>query len=184
MAYIFARTERNLERYCKIKDNNLSFQVGVFSSWWVGDFSIFWVDVLVFFELISWCFFEFLSWWVDKLTGWQVDLSCTSCVRRAFILCWHHSENKHLLFIETLKVKTTSITIPTSLLNPRSLTCQPVYLLTSWQLYIANTFIAHRPTVYSPLPFPCVGKAIGLTAHLFPMPSSFPLACARTIYNI
>ena len=25
MAYIFARTERKLERYCKIKDNDLSF---------------------------------------------------------------------------------------------------------------------------------------------------------------
>ena len=28
MAYIFARTERKLERYCKTKDKNLSFQVG------------------------------------------------------------------------------------------------------------------------------------------------------------
>ena len=107
-----------------------------------------------------------------------------SCVRRAFILCWHHRENKHLLFIETLKVKTISITVPTSLLNLRSLTCQPVYLLTSWQLCIAITFMVNRPTVYGPLPFPCVGKAIGLTAHLFLLPSSFPLACARTIYNI
>ena len=25
MAYIFARTERKLEQYCKIKDNDLSF---------------------------------------------------------------------------------------------------------------------------------------------------------------
>ena len=26
MAYIFARTERKLERYCKIKDNDLRFE--------------------------------------------------------------------------------------------------------------------------------------------------------------
>ena len=118
MAYIFARTERNLERYCKIKDNNLSFQVGVFSSWWVGDFSIFWVDVLVFFELISWCFFEFLSWWVDKLTGWQVDLSCTSCVRRVFILCWHHRENKYLLIYRNIKSQYHFYNYPNKLTKP------------------------------------------------------------------
>ena len=107
-----------------------------------------------------------------------------SCVRRAFILCWHHRENKHLLFIETLKVKTTSITAPTSLLNLRSLTCQPVYLLTSWPLCIAITFVAHHPSVYSPLPLHCVGRTIGLTTYPFSLLSSFPLACARTIYNI
>ena len=58
-------------------------------------FDFFWVDVLVFFE--------FLSWWVNKLMSWLADLSCTSCVRRAFILCWHHRENKLLLIYRNIK---------------------------------------------------------------------------------
>jgi len=41
MAYIFARMERKLERRCKTKENNLSFQVGELVSWKVGESEMF-----------------------------------------------------------------------------------------------------------------------------------------------
>jgi len=85
MAYIFARTERKLEWYCKIKDNDLRFEL---MSLWVSQF-------------VSWCvrellvFREFISRWFD--------LFCTSCLRRVFVLCWHHRENKRLLMDRNIK---------------------------------------------------------------------------------
>ena len=85
MTYIFARTERKLEQYCKIKDNDLRFE---------------WMCLWVF-QFVSWCvrellvFREFISRWFD--------LSCTSCMRRVFILCWHHRENKRLLMYRNIK---------------------------------------------------------------------------------
>ena len=39
--------------------------------------------------------------WVYK-PRW-FDLSCTSCMRRMFILCWHHRENKRLLMDRNIK---------------------------------------------------------------------------------
>ena len=54
MAYILARTERKLERYCKIKDNDLSFWVGELLCWGA-------------FELGSFCVVELLSWRVFVL---------------------------------------------------------------------------------------------------------------------
>ena len=35
--------------------------------------------------------------------SWWVDFPCTSCVRRAFILCWHNRDNKHLLNDRNIK---------------------------------------------------------------------------------
>ena len=35
--------------------------------------------------------------------NWWVELSCTSCVRRAFILSWQHWENKLLLIYNNIK---------------------------------------------------------------------------------
>gem|GEM_PF-2283778 len=35
--------------------------------------------------------------------NWWVGLSCTSCVRRVFILCWHHRENKLPLIYSNIK---------------------------------------------------------------------------------
>ena len=57
MACIFARTERKLEWYCKIKDNYLRFWVEEFLSWCVGEFISSWV-------------LEFVSWWT---CGFGVD---------------------------------------------------------------------------------------------------------------
>ena len=85
MAYIFARTERKLEWYCKIKDNDLRFEL---MSLWV-------------FQFVSWCVRELLVF-REIISRW-FDLFCTSCLRRVFVLCWHHRENKRLLMDRNIK---------------------------------------------------------------------------------
>ena len=118
MDYIFARTERKLERYCKIKYNNLSFWVDEILGWWDFGLMRFWVGELLnlwIFEFVSFCVlsFELMSWRVDELMSWRVDelmysgvvgfrksirqwvdLSSTSYMRGVFVLCWHHKDNK------------------------------------------------------------------------------------------
>ena len=110
MAYIFARTERFLEVYCKIKYNNLSFWVDEILGWWDFGLMRFWVGELLnlwVFEFVSFCVlsFELMSWRVDELmysgvVGFRksirqwVDLSSTSYMRGVFVLCWHHKDNK------------------------------------------------------------------------------------------
>ena len=85
MPYIFARTERKLEWYCKIKNNDLRFEQ---MSLWVFQFASWRVrELLVFREIIR-------RWF---------DLFCTSCLRKVFILCWHHRENKRLLMDRNIK---------------------------------------------------------------------------------
>ena len=63
---------RKLERYCKIKDSNLSFWVGEFVSWWVwvGDECINWAC-----EFVSWWVYQLISPWVYRLTNLQADES-------------------------------------------------------------------------------------------------------------
>ena len=85
MACIFARTERKLEWYCKIKDNDLRFEL---MSLWV-------------FQFVSWCVRELLVF-REIISRW-FDLFCTSCLRRVFVLCWHHRENKRLLMDRNIK---------------------------------------------------------------------------------
>jgi len=85
MAYIFARTERKLERCCKIKDNDLRFE---------------WMSLWVF-QFVSWCVRELLVF-REIIRRW-FDLFCTSCLRKVFILCWHHRENKRLLMDRNIK---------------------------------------------------------------------------------
>ena len=83
-AWFFARTERKLEQYCKIKDNKLSF--------WVNELMNFWTD-------------EFLNWWVRELEG----VMSSGVVGLSFVyksvsgLVLHLSQ-----FIEILKAETTS----------------------------------------------------------------------------
>ena len=85
MPYIFARTERKLEWYCKIKDNDLRFE---WMSLWVSQF-------------VSWCVRELLVF--REIISWWFDMFCTSCLRRVFVLCWHHRENKRLLMDRNIK---------------------------------------------------------------------------------
>ena len=69
MAYIFARTERKLEWYCKIKDNDLSF--------WADEFVCFWVEELMNFrvcEFLSLWVCVFLSWWAfEFVSSWVCE---------------------------------------------------------------------------------------------------------------
>ena len=58
MAYIFARTERDLEAFCKIKDNNLSFE---WMSFWIFELGCFSVD-----EFLSWGVCKFVNLWVNS----------------------------------------------------------------------------------------------------------------------
>ena len=77
--------ERKLEQYCKIKDNNLRFE---------------WMSLWVF-QFVSWCVRELLVF-REIISRW-FDLFCTSCMRKMFILCWHHRENKRLLMDRNIK---------------------------------------------------------------------------------
>ena len=61
------------------------------------------------FELMSLWVFQFVSWCVRELLVFReiirrwFDLFCTSCMRKVFILCWHHRENKRLLMDRNIK---------------------------------------------------------------------------------
>ena len=67
MTYIFARTERKPEWYCKNKDNNLRFWGGEVMSWWVCEFVSLWGD-----EFVRWRVDEGMRWWVYELISWRV----------------------------------------------------------------------------------------------------------------
>ena len=119
MTYIFARTERKPEWYCKNKDNNLRF--------WGGEVMSLWVC-----ELISWrvgegmrgwaC--EVMSLWIDDFLSWCIqELSGFSWVYKPeswFVLHFIYERSVYLVlgttkitsssqFIGTLAVKTASI---------------------------------------------------------------------------
>ena len=63
-AWIFARTERKLERHCKIKDNNLSF--------WVDE-----IVSLLGYEVVSYQSDELMNLWNPKLPNWRTDKTKT-----------------------------------------------------------------------------------------------------------
>ena len=59
--------EWNLERCCKINNNDLRFRVGEIMSLWVEEFTSWWG-----LEFISWWVLEFVSWWVCEIVSWRV----------------------------------------------------------------------------------------------------------------
>ena len=65
-------------------------------SWWVREFVGLWI-----FQFVSWCVWELLVF-REIIRRW-FDLFCTSCLRKVFILCWHHRENKRLLMDRNIK---------------------------------------------------------------------------------
>ena len=90
-------------------------------SWWVGKFARLWVDELVSFwvgEFMSFWVGEFLSWWDCELVSfwvgefvslWVGELMSSAVVGfREFISQWVDLLCTPPLFVEILKVKTTS----------------------------------------------------------------------------
>ena len=59
--------EWNLERCCKINNNDLRFRVGEIVSLWGEEFVSWWG-----LEFISWWGLEFVSWWVCEIVSWRV----------------------------------------------------------------------------------------------------------------
>ena len=106
MAYIFARTERKLERYCKIKDNKLSFWADEFVNW--GELmSSRVVGLSLVYKPVSWlvlhssqftgvlkvkttslCFLCMPTKW-SKTTTRRMPQYKAPCVGTTECLCWH-----------------------------------------------------------------------------------------------
>ena len=110
--------------------------------------------------------FQFLSWCVRELLVFRefksrcFDLSCTSCMRRMFILCWHHRENKRLLMYRNIKSQDDFIDNKTAVYNQHfknhsvRLQIRTIGLLISTWVKIKEK---------APLPTKGYGHAVGLS---------------------
>ena len=75
LACIFARTEWKIERFCKIKDKNLSFWVDELMNYWVDCWVSLWVWGLIWVcKLVIGWFCELM--WVCMLMSWWADEVC------------------------------------------------------------------------------------------------------------